>query len=159
MPNSLFNTKLKPSKQTICGPGLLLPKHIIHTKVKATVAAIAMGIFTSLITACASTDSLPDIELPSNAAAFNRAALKGDMLRAADLYIERKFGCDEWTLNGVTESAAFGQLVFTREGQLYRGEISEIWNVMQCGTDLALRFRAEPAPDGSSLIRIRAAGN
>ena len=122
-----------------------------------TTRIVWLSLTATLLAACAATDPIPDIELPSNAAAFNRAALKGDMLRAADLYIERKFGCDAWTLTQVQDSAAFGQLVFTREGQLHRGEISETWNVVQCGTPLALRFRAEPTPEGSSLIRIRAA--
>ena len=109
----------------------------------------------ALATACSSAGSKPDINLPTNSSAYNRPILAGDMKSAVNQYVDRKFGCKDWELSNVQKSVAFGQLVFTSEGQLFKGEITEIWGVNSCGESLVLRLRAEPSPEGSSLIRIR----
>ena len=126
-----------------------MPPYTKHLKLSAGITLL------SLMSACSATISKPDIILPTNSSAYNRPILAGEMTSAANQYIEQKFACKEWSLVDVKKSVATGQLVFTSDGQLFKGEIAETWGVNFCGEALTLLLRAEPTPEGNSLIKIR----
>lgn len=137
--------------------GATFRRSIFGTKPRfnKTLKASAIITLLSLFGACSATSSKPDITLPTNSSAYNRESLAGDMTSAAHQYMERKFACEDWSLVDVKKSVAFGQLVFTNDGRLFKGEIAETWSVNSCGEAMTLSLRAEPTPEGSSIIRIR----
>lgn len=145
----------KPRLMTLPGTSLKRSVDSQTPRVNKTLKASAIITLLSLFSACSATSSKPDITLPKSSSAYNRPILAGDMTSAANQYIERKFACEDWSLVDVKKSSAFGQLVFTSDGQLFKGEIAETWGVNFCGQPLTLLLRAEPTPEGSSLIRIR----
>jgi len=98
--------------------------------------------------------SAKNIHLPKNSIGSARPALANDMISSVDLFMQRNLGCLNWSLDDVAESKAAGQLVFTNEGQIYRGEVSEKWTLQQCGKTLTLGLVITPASQGGSVIKI-----
>jgi len=98
--------------------------------------------------------SVEEIHFPKNSIGSARAALAKDMVYSVDRFIQRNLACSFWSLNEVMDSRAVGQLVFTQEGQLYHGEMSEKWSLQQCGKPLSLNLIITVNPQGGSFIRI-----
>jgi len=98
--------------------------------------------------------SVENVTLPKNSVGYARPALANDMITSVDLFIQKKLNCTTWSLEEVTESKAVDQLVFTNDGQIYRGTVSEKWRLQECGETLTLRLGITPGPQGGSLIRI-----
>jgi len=126
----------------------------IHLKAKYQV--ILTIIF--ILAACSSTNRLSDsaknIHLPKKSIGIDRSSLANDMIYSVDQFIQRNLACSVWSLVEVGESKAVGQLVFTRDGQIYRGEVTEIWLLQQCGKALSLRLKITPGSNGGSNIRV-----
>ena len=112
----------------------------------------------SIVAGCSSTKvqnvSVEEIHIPENSIGSARAALAKDMVYSVDRFIQRNLACSFWSLNEVMDSRAVGQLVFTQEGQLYHGEMSEKWSLQQCGKPLSLNLIITVNPQGGSFIRI-----
>jgi len=122
----------------------------INLKFKHLMLLVLIGI----LAACASVQNTKKIDLPQNSIGLERYALASDMINSVDLFIERNLNCSTWSLEGVSDSKAVGQLVFTREGQIYRGKASEKWHLQQCGQALTVGLSITPDPQGGSVIRI-----
>lgn len=117
---------------------------------------LLFAIIFSVLAACASNDiKVSSADLPKNSIASNRNALAKDMSSSVDLFIQRNLACTNWTLKEVSESKAEGQIVFTSDGQLYRGIVSEKWVVQQCGKMVTLHLNIIPSDQGGSIIRIK----
>jgi hypothetical protein len=110
----------------------------------------------SFLGACSS-NTVKDIsaDLPKSSIGSDRLALAKDMITSVDLFIKRNLECTNWSLEEVTESKAEGQMVFTSDGQIYRGTVSEKWSILQCDKKLSLDLEITNAPNGGSLIRIK----
>ena len=119
---------------------------------------LMMSLLVSIVAACSSTNmqsnSVKDIHLPKNSVGSARSALANDMISSVDLFIQRKLDCLNWSLEDVTDSKAADQLVFTKDGQIYRGKVSEKWTLQQCGKTLTLGLVITPASQGGSVIKI-----
>jgi hypothetical protein len=112
--------------------------------------------FTGVLVACSSITKHPvNVELPKNSIGSERTALANDMLASVGLFIERNLDCSDWSLEEITDSKAEGQIVFTSDGQLYRGKAIENWTLQQCGQKLILSLEITPASQGGSVIRIK----
>lgn len=120
---------------------------------------IALIFCAFLIAACASksplSQSAQQVQLPSNSVASTKEALAHDMLALTDQYIQAKYACNHWTLIGVPESKIANQLVFTRDGQLYQGQVTETWNLSQCDQALSINLEIEARGDTGKVIRIK----
>tara|TARA_R110001592_G_scaffold65203_2_gene200284 strand:+ start:6044 stop:6418 length:375 start_codon:yes stop_codon:yes gene_type:complete len=117
---------------------------------------LVIATLVSFLVACSSNSvKNMSVELPKNSIGSDRAALANDMISSVGLFIERNLACSNWSLVDVTESKAEGQIVFTSDGQLYRGKVLEKWNLQECGNKLSLSLEITPASQGGSIIRIK----
>jgi len=112
---------------------------------------LALGFF---ITAC-STATKYSIKMPPNSVAFEQPALANNIAKITSQYIAQKYDCNDWSLLKVLSSEAHGQLVFTQEGQLYQGAVTEQWQLSQCDTPLTLQLKMQPEPSGGITVKIR----
>ena len=133
-------------------------KNNMNSPMKSSIKALTLAMATmalALLSACASTSSIPRFELPQSSAAYNRTAISNTIITTLDQYLLGKLECQNWTLIDVTNSQAQGQLVFTQAGELYQGQFSETWLLSACGKDTALTLALEPNPSGGAIIKIR----
>jgi hypothetical protein len=124
--------------------------------IRSTKINYLLLVLVSFLGSCSS-NNVKDIslELPKNSIGSDRLALSKDMLTGVDLFIQRNLECTDWSLVEVIESKAEGQMVFTSDGQIYRGSVSEKWSILQCGKKFSLDLEITNAPNGGSLIRIK----
>lgn len=109
-----------------------------------------------MLAACASNNMKhANLVLPLNSIGSEKRALANDMIAGVEQFITRNLNCSDWSLLDVTESKAEGQIVFTSDGQIFKGKVSEIWVVQYCGKKLNLSLEITPASQGGSLIRMK----
>lgn len=129
---------------------------IVNCHKSNNIKSLFILILSSFLVACA-TNSVKNIdhELPKKSIGSGRTALSNDIVSSVGLFIERNLACSNWSLVDVTESKADGQIVFTSDGQIYRGKVTEKWDLQECGNKLSLSLEITTATEGGSLIRIK----